>query len=203
MPGDDGLMVLVKHLLRRKGMTQRDLAARLGISPQALNQVLTRNRPGTKHMQAMAEILGIPVERLTASGTVSRTGEEMPSYTSELPVAGEVGLRHGWSRRDGGHLRFHEQLVALRIADDLGAPLLQVGQWIVIDQGRQAWDGDLVLVVAADGSCSIRRYVEAATGPALIAIDFGRSVSALLPEDGCRVHPIVVTADPSAVDYEA
>lgn len=59
-----GLGLRIKEWLLRQGMTQRELAARIGTSEQYLSKILRGQKPAGKYLAAIAEVLGVDVEEL-------------------------------------------------------------------------------------------------------------------------------------------
>lgn len=58
------LGVKVKKWLIEEGMTQRELAASLGMKEQYLAKMLYGIRPGKKYLPALADMMGVDVEYL-------------------------------------------------------------------------------------------------------------------------------------------
>ena len=54
----------VKRWLLDQGMTQRELAVRLGTSEQYLSKILYGDKPVGKYLPALAEVLGMTSEEL-------------------------------------------------------------------------------------------------------------------------------------------
>lgn len=59
-------MEQVKEILKRKGMTAKELAAKLGISEGALSKSLSGN-PTLERIEQIASALGVPVSDLFAA----------------------------------------------------------------------------------------------------------------------------------------
>ena len=59
-------MEQVKEILKRKGMTAKELAAKLGISEGALSKSLSGN-PTLERIEQIASALGVPVSELFAA----------------------------------------------------------------------------------------------------------------------------------------
>lgn len=59
-------MIQVKELLRQRGMTAKDLAAKIGISEGALSKSLSGN-PTLERINEIASALGVEVSELFAS----------------------------------------------------------------------------------------------------------------------------------------
>lgn len=58
-------MLNIEGVLREKGMMQRDLAERLGVSVQAVNSVICgRRTPSDRILERYAQALGVPKENL-------------------------------------------------------------------------------------------------------------------------------------------
>ena len=58
----------IKDILRSKGMTQIDLANKLGISPVALNRAMGRNKFDLDYLSNIADALGCTIPDLFAEG---------------------------------------------------------------------------------------------------------------------------------------
>jgi len=54
----------LKHIIERSGYTKTDLANKLGIMPQQLNNVFNSNDIKTGMLERIADILGVPVYSL-------------------------------------------------------------------------------------------------------------------------------------------
>ena len=70
----------IKELLKEKGMTQVELAERLGITPISLNQQLARNTFTLDRLEEIADVFGIRVNDLfdnTYTITCPKCGEEI------------------------------------------------------------------------------------------------------------------------------
>lgn len=58
-------MLCVDKVLRDMGLTQGDLAMKLGVSVQAVNSVVCgRSNPSRKLIERYARVLGVPIEIL-------------------------------------------------------------------------------------------------------------------------------------------
>lgn len=67
--------MLVKNLLKEKGISQKDLAAKIGVSAGALSQMMSENaNPNLKTLERIASALGVSVSELferPAKGVIS------------------------------------------------------------------------------------------------------------------------------------
>lgn len=90
----DSLSKRLKYLMDTAGIKQVHLASKLGISPQAVNQLCNSNTQSSKHTKKLAEILkvseqwlekgtGAPFTESTESAPVSKSGFELPVYFFE------------------------------------------------------------------------------------------------------------------------
>lgn len=73
-------MIQIKDLLKRKGMTAKELAAKIGISEGALSKSLSGN-PTLERIEQIAAALGVEVSELFAP---------KPSNTITCPKCGTV-----------------------------------------------------------------------------------------------------------------
>lgn len=49
----------IKEILKKQGHTQKWLADKMGITPVALNRILTRDKPNYENIEALAEALNV------------------------------------------------------------------------------------------------------------------------------------------------
>ena len=54
----------IKELCKERGMTQEDLARRLGIRPSSLSQAIGRNRLSAEYLERIADALKVSVGEL-------------------------------------------------------------------------------------------------------------------------------------------
>ena len=54
----------IKELCKERGMTQEDLARRLGIRPSSLSQAISRNRLSAEYLKRIANALNVDVGEL-------------------------------------------------------------------------------------------------------------------------------------------
>lgn len=53
----------IRELRRKAGMTQRDLAARMGVSHMSVSHwESARNEPSARQLRALAQVFGVPME---------------------------------------------------------------------------------------------------------------------------------------------
>lgn len=58
-------MLIIEEILRKKGMTEGDLAAKLGVSLQSVNSVVRqRENTSVKKLQRYADALGVGISEL-------------------------------------------------------------------------------------------------------------------------------------------
>jgi transcriptional regulator with XRE-family HTH domain len=83
----------IRHARERYGMSQAELARRIGISNTALNQIesgKTQN-PGVVHIVAIARVLGVSTDALLLGGThADATEPRKPSRTRPRQAASVV-----------------------------------------------------------------------------------------------------------------
>lgn len=56
----------IKELCAQQSITQKDLAARLGITPTAFNQAIARNNFDMNYLKRIAQALGVEITELFA-----------------------------------------------------------------------------------------------------------------------------------------
>ena len=54
----------IKELCKERGITQEDLARRLGIRPSSLSQAISRNRLSADYLERIADALNVDVGEL-------------------------------------------------------------------------------------------------------------------------------------------
>ena len=54
----------IKELCKERGITQEDLARRLGIRPSSLSQAISRNRLSAEYLERIANALNVDVGEL-------------------------------------------------------------------------------------------------------------------------------------------
>ena len=119
----------LRAIRRERGMTQQDVADRLGISRQSLSNYENGNRqPEYALLCAMAELLRCPVSRLMGfSGAYESAG-------ARIPILGTV--KGGFNRRAEQEFEGYEvadvaapdEYFFLRVTGDSMAPQIQEGE---------------------------------------------------------------------------
>lgn len=65
----------LRRLVRARGMTQKDLASRLGVNPSVITRVFARpDRARVETLQRIADALGVPLGDLLAGGISTSAG---------------------------------------------------------------------------------------------------------------------------------
>ena len=54
----------IKELCKERGITQADLARRLGIRPSSLSQAISRNRLSAEYLERIASVLHVSIGEL-------------------------------------------------------------------------------------------------------------------------------------------
>ncbi|QHV97865.1 LexA family transcriptional regulator [Spirosoma endbachense] len=75
---------MIQALIDRKGLNPTDLAAEMGIKPQAIYQWLSgKTEPGKKNLHRLSEIFGVPIGELMKGQLSGTTKSTEPLYQSE------------------------------------------------------------------------------------------------------------------------
>lgn len=61
----------LKQLLKERGMTQADLARKLGILPVSFSQAVQRNNFDMKRLQKIADVLKVSIPELFGTGVIT------------------------------------------------------------------------------------------------------------------------------------
>lgn len=86
-------MNAIKDLRMMRGMTQTELAARLGVSPQMLcNYERGSSRPGPKMLPALADALGVSAAYLRGDAQRLAVYDRTRGCTAALPIVAETVL---------------------------------------------------------------------------------------------------------------
>lgn len=147
----------VKAYLERSGIVKKDLAARLGVSSQALNSMLRGNLRSDK-IEEIAKAINVSVSHIlydtddTSADSVPFLINDSSSYT-QYSVSGE-------------HIRPPQSLVGIvhlawRVTDDSMSEkgCIKPGDILFIQRGADYGHRD-VLAVFRNGEILIRRYME-------------------------------------------
>ena len=95
MSGED-----VKRILAAHGITQRELAASLGTSPQNIGSQLSKEDVRTGLLEDISRVTGIPLQDflIGPKGAVKFTKQEAePNTVPLLPIFAQAGSLTGWS----------------------------------------------------------------------------------------------------------
>lgn len=90
----------VKRILAANGLTQKDLAAMLGMSPQNLGSQLSKDDIRTGLLEDISKVTGIPLQDflIGPKGAVKFTKtDEEPNTVPLLPIFAQAGSLVGWS----------------------------------------------------------------------------------------------------------
>ena len=70
----------IKELCKERGITQAELAKRIGIKPVSFSQAIARNNFDMKYLKKIAEKLNVSVPELFGGGTLicPHCGKEIP-----------------------------------------------------------------------------------------------------------------------------
>jgi transcriptional regulator with XRE-family HTH domain len=135
------------------GISQAELARRVGIKPQQITEIITAKTAKSKHLPRIAEELGVGVEWLTTGNeqrTIADTLEALfpvapapVSYRAqgELAVLGTVSagdgrLPAGWTPALNSAISFPQHWVAVEITGNSAYPVAYPGQLALVDLNR-------------------------------------------------------------------
>lgn len=80
------MSIRLKEILSEKGITQKELAERLGISTVGMSKIATGDNPSLSSLQKIADAIGVPVwELLVSRDEICATS---PSGTAVCPHCG-------------------------------------------------------------------------------------------------------------------
>lgn len=150
----------LRAIRRERGMTQQDVADRLGISRQSLSNYENGNRqPEYALLCAMAELLRCPVSRLMGfSGAYESAG-------ARIPILGTV--KGGFNRRAEQEFEGYEvadvaapdEYFFLRVTGDSMAPQIQEGDLALVHSQESLVSGEIGVVLLEDDEATVKRVV--------------------------------------------
>jgi len=81
----------IKDLCKERGMTQAQLAKKIGIQPVSFSQAIARNNFDMNYLKRIAEALNVSVPELFGDGTIicPHCGKEIPIRVT--PIVSEEG----------------------------------------------------------------------------------------------------------------
>jgi transcriptional regulator with XRE-family HTH domain len=148
-----------------RGISQSELARKIGISPSTLNKAIARRDGLKRHIGVVAQVLGVSADWLL-NGDADRCADaSTEGYAAYGPgrfrLIGSVtenntGTWDGHSRRWVG---LPHDTVVVAIDGNHVAPGLSAGQLVVLDrEGREPRNGDLVAVQIKGDKAYIKRF---------------------------------------------
>jgi transcriptional regulator with XRE-family HTH domain len=198
----------IRAVLKERAMYVKDLAKAVGLSPQAMAQIVNGSRPGTKRLPMIADALGVSLHYLTTGGVAepstpyvtkstngpqdTRVNEGEPSNTTTLPLVGEAAAADSedvWSdiveMEEAKNLQLKGNLIVVKIRGRSAYPVIFPGQFALVDMDRVNNVDNKNIVVVFNGQdqsrCMVKRYVEDKHFPggfALVSVNIGSEVYA-------------------------
>ena len=193
------LVQKVRELLKKKGITQRELAARMKLTPSAVNQWMTgRSTLTLDRARELAVILGVPFLTLISEdqpgGEVHAfvPGEEeppegfvsIPEYKVTFAAGGTNGeptwedvhdAEEAWYRESffKRHRIDASRCKRVRVVGDSMAPTLVSGDRVLIEEERDpssvSIEDGAIYVINLDGDCRIKRLARIKDGIRVIS----------------------------------
>jgi transcriptional regulator with XRE-family HTH domain len=153
----DGIGGRIRDIRQKAGLTQQELADRMGTSLNTINRIeKSRRTPSAGFIAQLGELLGCDSEWLLTgeeSRDRKRTREQIPVLSS-LPVDFETrpDLVIGWL----SFLDQPEGSYAVRVPDDAMSPFLRSSDFAIFRKGSVA-NGQVAVLVDRWGEIRIRR----------------------------------------------
>lgn len=92
----DNIAANVRPLLNAKGWKDQEFAKKVGVTPQVMSRWLNKKAPPElKHVDKMAEVLGVPVDELTrpaGSAVIPLIGRDIDTIIRELAAIRRDGV---------------------------------------------------------------------------------------------------------------
>ena len=86
----------VKRILKANGVTQRDLAAKFGVTAQNISDRLGKEDISTGFLESISKATGIPMAEFIP-GVESASRADEPNSVPLLPIFAQAGSLTGWS----------------------------------------------------------------------------------------------------------
>lgn len=162
----DDIRNRLKKSIAEAGLSNTELAKRLGVSKAAVSNWTRRGTIATDNLAKVAAECGVSLEYLISGrgGGGSGGAQLVPviGHAIASPSGGgyftDMGLAAGaadefvpWPTRDS-------RAYALRVKGDSMEPRIRQGELIVIEPGAMVRNGDDVLVKMRDGRRMVKRY---------------------------------------------
>ena len=185
------MLKLLKTLRAQRGMTQQEVAQRLGITRQAYsNYEAGLREPDYGTLCALADLFGCTADRL-----MGREPTEEPC--ARIPILGTV--KGGFDRLAQQEYEGYEpadvaapdEYFFLRVTGDSMAPQIQAGDLALIHSQDTIESGQLGVVLLEDDEATLKRIVF--SGKSVILQPFNSAYSpVVLHGDACRILGRVV-----------
>lgn len=157
--------------MKKKGMTQTDLADKVGVTQGTVWKILSGKAERSKFLPELARVLGVSLHWLATGeedkNTPSESSVTLPSR--KIPVTGTIqGGPARPGKRSGGSFRSSEDYFeynspdpnayVLLVSENSMAPEIREGNYVLIEPGHEAKPGDIVLVKKTSGEVLLKIY---------------------------------------------
>jgi transcriptional regulator with XRE-family HTH domain len=154
----------IRIALKRKGISQSELARRIGVDSQSLQRLLDGRVTKSKHVKAIADALEVPIEWLTtedeAPWSESHT-ESNSESAGKYRLVGTVTAGPGlvWDDDRPQEVAFKAGKDLVQVEGDSGGNIIRHGQYAVLaPSDRRPRETDIVALQRKDGRAYIKRY---------------------------------------------
>ena len=157
----------IAHLRKEKGMTQEDLATRMGVSPQAVSKWENdQTCPDISALPALSKLLGVTVDELLGCAPQLPAVRCLPPEERKDPR--DMMLRITVDSAEGDKIRVNLPIALVEVAMEIGMEMPQINgneamKGIdlkkVLELVRMGCVGNLVEVESAEGD-KVRIFVE-------------------------------------------
>ncbi|MDR1162657.1 MAG: helix-turn-helix transcriptional regulator, partial [Candidatus Accumulibacter sp.] len=160
---------------KAKGLTQKEVEARAGVSQGTLSELENDKYPTSTFVPQLAELYGVEALWLaTGEGRKVRddTVEGAPTLgrSRKVPVVGtsQLGDSGFWAELNtpvgfgDGHIPFpvrSERAYAVRCKGDSMKPRIKDGEFVIVDPDQSPVPGDEVLVKSSDGRVMVKEFL--------------------------------------------
>lgn len=156
----------LKRLRKQRGLTQAELAARLGITQQAVGRWETgATLPDATTLVVLAEIFNVSVDSILGNKTPHGNVQGYsPREQVMVPIIGSVRAGYGALafEEDYGfepaNVRDANNYFYLCVKGDSMEPRIQDGDLALVRRQQTLDDGDLGVVVFGEGEGTLKRY---------------------------------------------
>ena len=168
----------IKALREKRGWTQAELAARLGVSDKTVSSwEIDRTEPKMGKVEALALVLGCLKTDIIGEDTAIKKNKPNTTTAVRIPVYGNVAAGIplemitdivDWEEISAAMMNGDSEFFALRIHGDSMEPRIKDGDVVIVRKQNDAETGDVVIAAVNGDSATCKRLRKLRDGIELI-----------------------------------